>query len=57
MGFVDFIITALFVGFVAFLVIGFNRQMIAKNEKRDEKYGKIRDKNKILKKTRCRILR
>lgn len=47
LGFVDCVITALFVGFVAFLVIGFNRQMIEKNEKRNEKYEKIRDKSEI----------
>lgn len=44
MGFVDIIITAVFVGFVAFLVIGFNRQMIEKNEKRNEKYKNLREK-------------
>lgn len=44
LGFVDIIITAVFVGFVAFLVIGFNRQMIEKNEKRNEKYKNLREK-------------
>ncbi len=41
----DFIITALFVGFVAFFVIGFNRQMLERGEKRREKYRKLQ-KNK-----------
>lgn len=44
MGFLNFIITALFVAFIAFLVIGFNRQMIEKNEKRQEKYKNLKDK-------------
>lgn len=44
LGFVDFIISALFVGFVAFFVIGFNRQMIEKNKQREEKYSKKNDK-------------
>lgn len=44
LGFVDFIISALFVCFVAFFVIGFNRQMIEKNKQREEKYSKKNDK-------------
>ena len=39
----DFIITALFVGFVAFFVIGFNRQMLERGEKRREKYRKLQE--------------
>ena len=39
----DFIITALFVGFVAFFVIGFNRQMLERNDKRREKYRKLQE--------------
>ena len=42
----DFIITALFVGFVAFFVIGFNRQMLERGEKRRERYKKLKEKDK-----------
>lgn len=38
MEFLDFIIVGLFACFVAFFVIGFNRQMIEKNKQREEKY-------------------
>lgn len=46
MSFLDFIVTTLFVGFVAFLVIGFNRQMFEKNEQRRQKYEKFKEKSK-----------
>lgn len=44
MEFLDFIVVGLFVCFVAFFVIGFNRQMIEKNKQREEKYRKKNDK-------------
>lgn len=44
MEFLDFIVVGLFVCFVAFLIIGFNRQMIEKNKQREEKYRKKNDK-------------
>lgn len=40
MEFLDFIVVGLFACFVAFFVIGFNRQMIEKNKQREEKYRK-----------------
>lgn len=36
MGFLNAIITVLFIGFIAVLVIGFNRQMIQKNKEREK---------------------
>lgn len=44
MEFLDFIVVGLFVCFVAFFVIGFNRQIIEKNKQREEKYRKKNDK-------------
>ena len=50
MEFLDFIVVGLFVCFVAFLIIGFNRQMIEKNKQREERYKKLKDKkNEIAK--------
>lgn len=46
MEFLDFIVVGLFACFVAFFVIGFNRQMIEKNKQREEKYKKLKDKKK-----------
>lgn len=46
MGILNFIITALFIAFIAFLVIGFNRQMLERNQQREEKYKKSNLKDK-----------
>ena len=50
MGFLNFIITALFVGLIAFFVIGFNRQMMERNKQREERYKHLKEdkKNKSL---------
>ena len=55
MEFLDFIIVGLFACFVAFFVIGFNRQMIEKNKQREEKYKKLKDKKMRLQKIKRRI--
>lgn len=47
MEFLDFIVVGLFACFVAFFVIGFNRQMIEKNKQREEKYRKKKKMTKF----------
>lgn len=41
---INFVINAIFVAFVIFLVVGFNRQMSEKNAKKDEIMRKFKDK-------------
>ena len=45
MGFLDIIVMALFVGFVAFFVVGFNRQMLQRGEEKRERYKKLKEKS------------
>ncbi|MCW1360602.1 hypothetical protein [Campylobacter sp. US33a] len=42
----DFIITALFVAFMVFLILGFNYQMRIKAKEKEEKYKQFNKKEK-----------
>lgn len=47
MGFLNFLVTVLFIIFIAILVIGFNRQMMAKNKEREAKNIKFKEKKDV----------
>lgn len=45
MGFLNVVVSVLFLGFIVILVVGFNRQMLQRGEERRQRYEKMRLKD------------